>query len=110
MPKDRLGKEIVKGCMVDIEIRNRLTGTVEEVIEGGLVDSQGRQQRATVLIVIPIPVSGPPGEPFDNLYVVKDPPTEEEQEAYRAQRQAAAEAPPATTKLQIVSKKKGNKY
>ena len=72
--KDKTGREISVGCVVDVPtwaIREMLSAYVVEIREGGLVDKAGRKEPALLVLQIGIPMKISPGEPAP-VYIVHE--------------------------------------
>ena len=77
--KDKTGREITVGCVVDILADGMLSAFVVDIKEGGLVGANGRPEPATLVLQVGIPIKLNPGQPAP-CYVVResDKPKEEE--------------------------------
>jgi len=77
--KDKCGREITVGCVVDILADGMLSAFVVDIKEGGLVGANGRPEPATLVLQVGIPIKLNPGQPAP-CYVVResDKPKEEE--------------------------------
>ena len=68
--KDKCGREITVGCVVDLHVNGIVSAFVVEVKNGGLIGQDGRPEPAVLVCNITVPLKFRPGQPA-NCYVVQ---------------------------------------
>ena len=69
--KDKTGREIEVGCVVDVFISDIMAAYVVEVSDGGLIGPDNRPEPAKLILHIGIPMKLNPGQPAP-VYIIRE--------------------------------------